>query len=177
MPFRKSFPPPPLYSDPAKGIPEWAERDRIGSEFTCDLLRPMSKFSRFQLSRWRSGDLLWIAKKKREYYQLLSEKLSSLKGIQILWPQLPQGVVPFCFSMLVWKDRDLLLQQLRKKYDVMAWPTLSQLVIDRLSEFPEVEYLGRHLFQFNLSAERIWRGHFERYLEGFVKDLRFFFPR
>lgn len=45
-------PPPPLYSDQAPGVPEWPARDRIGEEFSCDHLRPISRMALMQIERF-----------------------------------------------------------------------------------------------------------------------------
>lgn len=172
--FNKNIdPPPPLYSESEKGYPEWLLRDQIGREFLCDYLRPMSWLARFQLSRFSEKDLMEIADKKRRFYSSLAERLSGIKGITVLWPELPEGTVPFCLSVLINSKRDIFLDVLRKKYDIMAWPTLSGLILDRLADYPEVELLGRKLFQINLPSDKVSRPDFSRYLERLIKDILF----
>lgn len=164
-------PPPPLYSDSEEGYPDWSPRDSIGKDFSCDFLRPMSRPALLQLNRYSPWDYRQIATKKREYYSWLSEKLSHIKGLTILWPSLPGGAVPFCFSMLIESKRDMFLEALRGKYDVMAWPTLSKLVLDQLGSFPEVELLGRKLLQLNLLADKVRLVGYSEELEDFVQDV------
>jgi hypothetical protein len=60
---------------------------------------------------------------------------------------------------------------LRKRYDVMAWPTLSQEVIDRLGEYPEVEILGRKVLQFNLPADKVMRRDYPQYIGRLADDF------
>jgi perosamine synthetase len=173
--FNKSIdPPPPLYSESERGYPEWPSRDQIGREFSRDYLRPMSRLARFQLSGFSGKDLAEIADKKRFFYLSLAERLNGVKGVTVLWPELPEGVVPFCLSVLIDLKRDIFLDALRKKYDVMAWPTLPRLILERLNDYPEVELLGRKLFQINLPSDKVKRPDFSRYLEGLIKDMRFF---
>ena len=44
-------------------------------------------------------------------------------------------------------------------------------LLDRLEEFPEVELLGRQLFQLTLPAERVTQPGFADTLEAFVRDF------
>lgn len=165
------LPPPPLYSESERGCPEWPLRDQIGEEFSCDYLRPMSRFARIQLSGFSQDYYAEIINKKRQYYLWLSENLDNVNGIHILWPKLPKGVVPFCFSFLINSNRDIFFEILRKKYDVMAWPTLPKLVLDELKKYPEVELLGRRLLQINLSSDKVILPGFSKYLDKLVRDI------
>ena len=119
--------------------------------------------ARFQLEGIPEGYYKKAAEMKRRYYSELAGKFAGLNGIRVLWPELPEGIVPFCLSVLVYQGRDRIFAELRKKYDVMAWPTLSQEVIDRLGEFPEVEILGRKVLQFNLPADKVMRRDYPSY--------------
>ena len=168
--------PPPLFSD-KEGYPEWSLRDAIGQEFSCNYLRPMSKLARRQLSLILQAEYDKICHKKRDFYALLVQGLAQVKGIHILWPKLPEGAIPFCLSLLVEKNRDLFLETLRKKYSVMAWPTLSYEVLGRLRDFPEVELLGRKLLQLNLPADRVTRPKFTKYIENLLGDINAFASR
>jgi hypothetical protein len=163
--------PPPLYSDPEKGYPDWPARDFIGDEFSCDYLRPMSGLAARQLAGFTSEDFAEISGKKRLYYKFLSDKLANIRGIKVLWPELPESAVPFSLSLLVDANRDGVLAALQKKYDVMAWPTLSKSVLEKLREFPELGILGRKGLQLNLPSDRVRRPDFTRYLENLVKEM------
>lgn len=165
-------PPPPLYSDPKKGYHEWRLRDIIEKDFACDYLRPMSIFSKFKLSRFSQADFLDICERKIRYYKIAAEGLQGVKNIDILWPVLPEGAVPFSLSFLVRSSRDDMLYSLRKKYEVMAWPTLPGSILKRLNEFPEVEILGRQLIQLNLPVDRIRSSGFPQYLDNAVSSIR-----
>lgn len=171
-----ALPPPPLYSDKG-GYPVWPARDEMSPEFLRDRLRPMSIFARRQISGFSREDFALISEKKRYYYNKLSEGLSRIKGITVLWPRLPEGVVPFNISFLVDSGRDVLFNALRGKYEIMAWPTLSKAVLNRLKEFPEVEALGRQILQINLPAEKILNPSFTKYGESIVKEITFFSER
>ncbi len=166
-----SAPPPPLYSDSKDGYPVWPARDRVGRDFSCDYVRPMSRWARMQLEKFSESDYSEIAEKKRCYYAFFSNRLKDIKGIRILWPELPDGIVPFCLSCMVSRKRDVLLEQLRLRYDVMAWPTLSKLVLDRREEFPEVGLLGRTLLQINLPVDRVRSPEFARHAGRLVSDI------
>lgn len=163
---------PSLYSDPGKGFPQWPLRDKIGSDFSCDYLRPISNISTRQLSEYSKDDFTDIVNKKRQYYLWLSKKIAEIKGISILWPDLPEGIAPFCLSVLIESNRDEFLGVLRNKYDVMVWPTLSSLVLNQLKNFPEVEILGRKLLQINLPADKVRLPSFSLYLEDLVGDMQ-----
>lgn len=165
-------PPPPLYSEPEKGYPDWPLRDKIGEEFTCDYLRPISRFARGQLEGLPANFYEEVAEKKRCYYSILVAKIRDIKGITVLWPELPEGAVPFCVSLLVAAGRDRIFEILRKDYDVMAWPTLPQEILDRLGDYPEVETIGRRLLQINLPTARVRSDDFPRYLERLAGGLR-----
>lgn len=162
--------PPPLYSD-AQGFPEWPQRDKIEEKFSCHYLRPISEFAAGELSKFSIWDLFNISEKKRQYYLWLVDRLKKTKGIEILWPNLPAGTVPFCLCILVERGRDILLEELQVNYEVMAWPTLSAEVLKQLNEFPEVELLGRRLLQINLPTDRVLERGFRGYLENLVRDF------
>lgn len=166
-----SEPPPPLYSGDEEGFPAWPARDVIGREFSCDYLRPMSRLAKKQLNKFTQSDFTEINEKKRYYYIWLSEKLKNIRGIEILWPELPTGIVPFCLSCLFNSKRDIILEFLRKKYEVMAWPTLSNMILNRLDDFPEVELLGRRLLQINLPADKVRSPYFANHLKGLVRNI------
>jgi hypothetical protein len=163
--------PPPLYSDPEKGWPEVSFRDRIGSDFSCDHLRPMSGFARYQLNALSRENIAEIARNKRDHYQWLVSRLSPLKSLRIVRPQLADGAVPFCLSIVVDEGRDAILQELRRTYDVMVWPTLPGEVLGRLKEFPEVECLGRKMLQVNLPSDKVTEKGFSQSLENLAQRL------
>lgn len=169
--FLERLNPPPLYSEKKDCCPDWSLRDKIGDDFSCDYLRPISGLARRQLSVFSADKLSQISEKKRHYYGVLSERLSHIKGLTVLWPQIPEGIVPFAVSILVDSKRDTLLEALRDKYEVMAWPTLSQAVLDRLDEYPEVETLGRKILQINLPAGKVLNPDFFKYTEDIVRDI------
>ena len=163
--------PPPLYSKEDEGFPEWPERDKMSAEFSLDYLRPISRLARWQLGSYTAANLSLIAEKKRRYYKLLSDRLAGIKGVEILRPQLEEGTVPFSFNILLGRERDEVFAKLRKRYEVMSWPTLPMAVIGRLEEFPEVELLGRRLLQISLAADKVIEPRFEAYLERLIGEL------
>ena len=162
---------PPLYSDEKSGYPIYPLRDAIGREFSCDYLRPMSGLAKRQLSEFLQEDYIEIYNKKRYFYSYLMKEIGQIKGINILWPVLPEGIIPFCLSLLIAQRRDIFLKVLRKKYSVMAWPALSNLVLERLENFPEVELLGRKLLQINLPANKVRHPGFSKYLQNLLLDI------
>lgn len=164
-------PPPPLYSEDNSGFAPWPARDVIGGEFSCDYLRPMSRLARKQLSNFTHSDFIEISEKKRYYYEWLSKRLKEMDGIEVLWPDLPKGVVPFCLSCIFDSRRDIFLETLRKKYEVMAWPTLSEMILEQLDDFPEIKLLGRKILQINLPADKVRLPYFKNQLEGLVRDI------
>ncbi len=164
--------PPPLYSDTGKGYPEVPSRDKISDDFACDYLRPMSRLASRQFARFRESDFSEIIKRKRYFYNRMTEALKGLSGVRILWPVISEGLVPFCLCLIVDSGRDSLLQRLRNKYEVIAWPTLPGAVLSRLNEYPEVELLGRKLLQINLPADMVVKPFFREYSEAIVNDIR-----
>lgn len=163
--------PPPLPSEEGDSITCWPPRDVTGEEFSCDYLRPMSGLARKQLGSFSKDDFSETSEKKRYYYTWLANRLKTKAGVEVLWPDLPGGVVPFCLSCIFNTKRDVFLGILRKKYEVMAWPTLSQEILDRLDDFPEVDLLGRKLLQINLPADRVRQPYFKDQLEGLVREI------
>lgn len=143
------FPPPPLNDE--GGVLPWPSRDSIGFDFSCNYLRPMSRFSKNQFQKFTSADFDAISQRRREAYQWLSQRLSAIPFITLIHSRLPEGVTPHCISFLVNSHRDIRFEKLRKKYDVMAWPTLPQEVIDQLDRFPDVDLLGKKILQINFS--------------------------
>lgn len=164
-------PPVPLYSDKEKGYPDWPLRDHIGEEFACNYLRPISRLARMQLNRFSKKYYDNVCSKKREAYARLSVNLGGIKGITVLCPALPEGIIPFSLSMLVDSGRDGLFKKLREKYDVMAWPILPKDVLDDLGDYPEVELLGRKLLQINLVSDKVMLPSFSRYLDGLIEEI------
>jgi dTDP-4-amino-4,6-dideoxygalactose transaminase len=143
----------PLYSDGRKEPPH-CERNVIQKDFAFDYARPMSKLSKLMLKYYTKSKLQYIADLKRKYYELLVSELTEINGIQILRPELQDGVVPYCVNILVEKNRDEILKLLlAKRYPVMAWPTLPTQILSNLKNYPEVEVLGRKLLQINLKPE------------------------
>ncbi len=163
--------PPPLYSD-KNGWPEYPLRDKIGREFSCDYLRPVSGAAIEQLSHYSQDEYTLIMQKRRHYYAFLVKELSGVRGLEVLWPELPAGVVPFCLSILVHSQRDIFLENLRSKYEVMAWPTYPLEVLENLEDFPEIQILGRKLLQINLPADAVRMSFFNAYLRDLLSDLR-----
>jgi len=164
-------PPPPLFSQSDKTYPAWPPRDIIGREFSRDYLRPISGLAKAQIEGFSGQYYADVCRRKHEFYLWLSGQISQIKKFHILWPDLPEGAVPFCFSFLVDKNRDLLLKTLRRKYDVMAWPTLSGEVIEQLDDFPDVSLLGRKILQINLPADKVCQQDFPCYLRDLTGDL------
>ena len=141
---------PPLYSDERQDFPAW-NRGSIGKDFAIDYERPMSKISELIYKYYKKSRLERIAYQKRKYYSVLVNELKDTKGVQILHPELKNGVVPYCLSILVEKNRDNILALLQgKKYPVMAWPTLPIEVLMNLNRYPEVKLLGQKILQINL---------------------------
>jgi len=163
--------PPPLYDHPARGVPWRPARDAIGPEFACDPLRPMSRLARRQLAAYTPVRLEAIAGARRVHYARVAAALQGLPGLQVLWPELPEGIVPFCLNLLVETQRDLMLVHLQRRFSVMAWPTLPHEVIEQLPEFPEVERLGRQLLQVTLPAESVREAGYGCHLGEFVRDV------
>lgn len=162
---------PPLFSEGEKSYPDYQLRDVTGNEFSCNYLRPMSYLARAQLSRFSQDYYEEIIDKKIKYYSLASDRLRNIKGITVLHPELNKGEAPFCLSILIEKKRDFFLKSLSRRYDVMAWPTFSSLVLTQLDNFPELELLGRRILQLNLSADRIGLSSFSKYLSRLLRDI------
>ena len=162
---------PPLFSDKKKGVPNWP-RGGISSEFSCNYLRPISRLSRLIL-RVQSEDIIKnIINKKRSSYNIIVNALKDLKGINIINSVLKEGEVPYSVSILIKKNRDYVLQNLEKKYPVMAWPTLPYEVIEKIDDFPDVKKLGTQLLQFNLQGSLIDIAENDELLKQLVYDLK-----
>ncbi|MFH1791942.1 MAG: DegT/DnrJ/EryC1/StrS family aminotransferase [Candidatus Omnitrophota bacterium] len=163
--------PPPLYSD-SGSRPNRPARDKITHEFAADPLKPMSDYSMRVFKEFSGLDHGISLQNIRMGYDFLVSQLGGIKGVRIIRPDAPHGAVPFCLSLILPRKRDVILAELRKKYEVMAWPTLPGAVLDELPSFPEVGALGRGILQLNLSIENAARDDFRLYLESLACDVR-----
>lgn len=163
---------PPLYSDPEAPLPDWPLRDKISEDFAIDYLRPMSRAARWQLSQWGVTDFKELSARRRIVYRKLTALLQGTQGLKIIYPTLPDGVVPFTFNIRLERYRDEILTKLAGTYDVMAWPTLPGAVLSRLDDFPEMQKLGRELMQFVFPRDKFWPHEYEKQLESFARDVR-----
>jgi len=164
--------PVPLFSDEKKGYPVVTGRDKIDKLFSSDHLRPISGYSAASLGKFSKKYFEDIKSKKIELYDHVVKNISDIPGLKVLYPVLPEGAVPYCVSMGIDKGRDEILRKLSDRYDIMSWPTLSMDVINRLSEFPEVEFLGRKILQINLSTENVLKNCFKIEVEKLAENLR-----
>ena len=172
LPSKRPQAMPPLFSDPEASYPVWPDRDKIGEEFSCDYLRPISHLGRKQLGRWSRGDFERLSVQRRRAYRTLVSLLQNITGLTVLNPELPDGVVPFCLNLRLEKRRDEALLALQKSYNVMAWPTLPGAVLEQVEDFPEVRQLGRKLLQFTFPKELNWPPAYDGVLKQFAVDLK-----
>lgn len=163
---------PPLYSDPLEDIPNVPYRDVAGSEFVNNLQRPMSRLARLQLSRYGMVDFCSIREQRRSSYATLVNSIQDIPGKVILYPELPEGAVPFCLNFRIENCRDEILGELARNYSVMAWPTLPGLVLSQLDKFPDVQILGRELMQFSFPKGHQWPQDYPNHLKQFANDFR-----
>lgn len=162
--------PVPLFSD-ATGYPKYSQRDKMDNYFSRDYLRPISYLAKKQLEYFSSDILALIAERKLFFYSLLVKEAKHFKGVTIINPDLPPGVIPHCLSLIINSRRDEVLAQLSKKYLMISWPTLSQRILNDLTHFPEVEYLGRKLLQIALPSGMILSKKFPSYIKRLIADL------
>jgi hypothetical protein len=165
----KTAPLPPLYSD-KPGYPEWSHRDKILDAFSCDYTRPMSKLAKTQLRNYPIKDYALLNKEIRYFYKFIVEKLAGMDGMKVLWQQIPVEVTPTCVTILISSHRDYFLENLKaKRYSVMAWPTYSGDVIDKTSEYPEIEIHGKQILQLMIPIHRIIRSDANKYFKNLVE--------
>jgi hypothetical protein len=164
---------PPLFSESEK-LPAVPQRDAIGEEFSCDYLRPISGLARNALFSYTDDRIKTISEKKRSLYRRLTAQLAGISGISILWPDLPEGTVPFGVLLRVRSGRDRLYARLSRRFEVLTWPTLPGEVLKRLEEFPEVASLGRELLILNLPADRVVHPGFGTTAQKIVEEIRSF---
>ena len=162
---------PPLYSNEKTGVPNWP-RGTISSEFSYNYLRPISRLSRLIIRSQKEDIIKDNIIKKRASYKILIKEMKTLKGIKIINSVLKEGEVPYSVSILIKKNRDGVLQNLEKKYPVMAWPTLPYEVIEKIDDFPDVKKLGTPLLQFNLHGTLIDIAENDELLKQLVCDLK-----
>jgi perosamine synthetase len=162
---------PPLYSD-KPGYPEWHLRDVILDKFSSDYYRPMSKIAQMQLRKYSTNDFSVVSEKIRYFYKLVVESLQDVKGIKVLWPETPEGVIPSCVSILVDIHRDDVLYILKsKRIGVIAWPTFSGDVIDRIGEYPEIEIIGKKILQLMIPAFRVLKKDADLYFKNLTNEV------
>ena len=164
-------PPVPLYSD-RPGYPDYPERDNIQDDFACGYERLIPLSLKAQLGSFSRQDFMQISEKKKYFYALCVKELAGAKKLIILNAYLPVGVVPHCVSLLILKNRDRVLENMVKKYYVIAWPTLSKSVLEKLADHPEVESLGRRILQIVLPSDLVLKDDFAEHLKRLVKDLK-----
>ncbi len=163
---------PPLYSD-KPGYPDWKHRDEILPEFSCDYLRPISKFAYIQLLQFSKQDPNLLKDDIRYYYNWLVEQLRDIKGITILHPEIPAGIVPACLSILIESHRDdFYIHLKRMKFSVMAWPTFSGDVIDEREHFTEIEIIGRRILQIHIPVFRFLSERYDDYYNRLAMEIR-----
>ncbi len=172
LPDQKPQALPPLFSDPEAPYPVWPDRDKIGEEFSCDYIRPISLLGRKQLCRWSRGDFERLSVRRIMAYRTLVPLLQNVPGLTVLNPELPDGIVPFCLNLRLEKRRDEVLIALQKSYNVMAWPTLPGTVLEQVENFPEVRQLGRKLLQFIFPKGLNWPLAYDGILKQFAVDLK-----
>ena len=142
---------PPIFSD-EKGYPRFENRDKVLFEFSYDYLRPISKFSRFQLEKFDKMNFYLFLNDSRLYYSFIVKNLKGIKGLRILHPKINKEVVPFCVMLLVEKKRDVIIHKLLNEgFSLMAWPNFSKYSLDKTDVFKEVEIIGKQIIQINIS--------------------------
>ena len=162
---------PPLYSD-KPGYPDWDLRDAVFDSFSCDYFRPMSKIAQIQLKKFSVNDFNAAKAEIMHYYKYIVGRLKTVKGIRVLWQEIPEGTVPACVSVLIDTHRDDILYSLKaKKFGVLAWPTFSGDVIDRTDEFPEIEIIGRKILQLIIPAYRVMKPGADSYFKSLVDEV------
>ena len=162
---------PPLYSD-KPGYPEWHLRDAILDSFSCDYYRPMSKIAQIQLRKLSVNDFTVAKNEIRHYYNYIVERLKAVKGIRVLWQEIPEGTVPDCVSVLIDTHRDDILYRLKeKKYGVIAWPTFSGDIINRTDEYPEIDIIGRKILQLMIPIHRVIKKDADSYFMNLVDEF------
>lgn len=83
------------------------------------------------LSERHLGDVVSI---RRKNYQKLLNGIRDLKYIKPLFPSLPEGVCPYLFPLRIYKDRDRLLDKMRRRgIPAGTWPTLPPEVVRDIS--------------------------------------------
>jgi len=163
---------PPLYSDLDAELPVVALRDHVGEEFSCDYLRPMSRFARWQLGRLKADDFAAISLRRQTAYRHLVSRLQGIPGLIIMNEYLSDETVPFCLNLRVTRFRDEILSELSREYSVMAWPTLPGAVLEQIDDFPEVRELGSQIIQFVFPWDLIWPTDYFEHLDRFAQDLK-----
>ena len=163
---------PPIYSD-GEGYPEWKLRDEILFEFSCDVIRPMSIIAQHQIMKFSYNDYKISISKIRYYYQFVVDELKGVKGVQVLWKEISHEMVPSCVSILIDTHRDEVLYYLRnKKYGVIAWPTYSGEVLNKINEYPEVDIMGKKILQLMIPVYKVAKKSAESYFKRLVYDLK-----
>ena len=102
----------------------------------------MSRFSRtvVALASYRFN----VERRKRNYL-MLRDAFEGIPGARALYPELPPGVVPYAFPLLM-EQPDPAFQRLRSKgLPVFRWHDLWEGVDEQ--DFPVSSYYGRHLIQ------------------------------
>ena len=100
---------------------------------------PMPRISR-RIIKALEPEFGVIVAKRRENYSRLAEAFRSFPEVRPLYPELPEGVCPYTFPVLV-SGRDGLVQELQARgVPAQGWPTLPWAV----AQDPEFEVANRY---------------------------------
>lgn len=85
-----------------------------------------------------------VVRMRRENYKFWLEKMSKREEIKIVFEDLPEGVCPQIFPVIVKKADSFMKEMLDKGIYVFPWPYLPHEIEDN-SEFPTANFLSKHL--------------------------------
>lgn len=116
-----------------------------------DILENISRRARVALER---AELTIISKKRRDNYKYVLQKIKNIKGLTPLFRQLPNGIMPQNFPIVIESDhRDQIYFYFRRK-NIRVSSLYYRLILPiKKDNYPISHYLSRHILNLPIHQE------------------------
>ena len=155
--------------------PAVPQRDQIPRTFRKYPLRSISKFSLYYYKKYTQPEFLnYFLQRKKQIYQRLVPMLLNIEELDVLYPDIQDGIVPFGIYLLIdgKVSRDKIFDRLRRKYTLLTWPTFPSEVIQNLRQYPEAKQLGRSMLIICLPFHEVISPRAETRFKFLISDLK-----
>ena len=146
----------PIYSSDGISYPN-IQRGMPTAEFKSNPEMPLSLLTKVYLNIYLALILFKFTAHKQYVYDLVINNILEKKSIKILKLGANFKVTtPYCVMLIVDTNRDQLFNDLYSAgFPVFVWPNLPLEVLNHISEYPDVEHLGKKLIQLDLKFQSI----------------------